>query len=688
MPSKVYVKAKLLKKSLVSLAITVVFSFVLAVECLALENDPVAQTVDPRYGMALYEFYQRNYYEALTELAIANIKELAIADENKVISDDVHQPQIMKGAMYLSFGLHDYAKDVFEDLLIHNANIDSADSDSDSDSDLAQQPPLTDRSISLIWFYLGKVFYQLGNNDVAYSALQRLDIEQLQDYQAEIDEANSANPSLNKLLDDNVVDEYHYMMGELFLGQNNIELARQHLKDINLQSPWVIYLNYNLALTLKNQGLLTESQSEFETIIQSNFDIDTVESEPELESESVIDQETEALQDRIYLTRGFSYIEQSQFKEAMVPLEKIRLDGPLSDQALFSYGLAATHARDYLLAMGALRALTKKQSVNPVIYESYFAVGYLYEQMGKKTDALAAYKIAADYYENVLNDLEKDLSHEDKHYLLDRYFTEQPSNVIISSLFSKVHFQLAVKNVRELDALEISFSKWLKKVDSFEVMIDTRKLARDQRIKTTTDRLNNKDVKSITLQRNELATSLSEKSESESLYFFLNEEQKDNLRLINKVKGNVESYSKKLTALGKSNGEYADYLARIKRVESYFYWQASENFPIKRWEAQGGLNSLDGVLAELEERTNKLGALVNRSKQIEVLEQRIALIKPRLLSLHEQTNHTLQRAKDELRELIVNELQDQAERVGHFLAQASLAQARITDEMLEGQADE
>ena len=126
----------------------------------ALLHGPVAvgdelpqRASDPAYGVALYEYYQGNAFEALTRLNVASA-------EGGIDGHGDH-PALVEGGLMLSYGMTHEAGALFRELLDENA---------------AVAPGTRNQA----WFYLGKVFYLEQDSTAARDALERLDDELLQ----------------------------------------------------------------------------------------------------------------------------------------------------------------------------------------------------------------------------------------------------------------------------------------------------------------------------------------------------------------------------------------------------------------------------------------------------------------------------------------------------------------------------
>ena len=100
----------------------------------------------PHYGDSLFHFFQGRYFTAVTGLMVSqHFARVAPHDD---------EAEVLRGGLFLSYGLHREAGDVFARLIERGAT-----------------PPVRDRA----WFYLAKIRYQRGLLAEAEDALGRIE---------------------------------------------------------------------------------------------------------------------------------------------------------------------------------------------------------------------------------------------------------------------------------------------------------------------------------------------------------------------------------------------------------------------------------------------------------------------------------------------------------------------------------
>ena len=81
----------------------------------AAKNDPDPIVVkDAHYGEVLFYFYQEDYFPAIVRL-------LAAQDQGQ-LTEHADQAELLKGGLYLSYGHHLEAAQIFERLLANNVD--------------------------------------------------------------------------------------------------------------------------------------------------------------------------------------------------------------------------------------------------------------------------------------------------------------------------------------------------------------------------------------------------------------------------------------------------------------------------------------------------------------------------------------------------------------------------------------
>jgi len=234
---------------------------------------------DLHYGMVLYEFYQNNYYSAAVNLITAQA-------QNRLKHSD-NEARLLLGGLYLSYGLHQEAEDIFQNVIDEGAS--------------AQ---VRDRA----WFFLGKIRYHKQLFSEAEAALNRV------------------GNSLDKVLQ----EEFRTLRSNLLMVQKKYPEAVQSLlrtsdnkkRDIDDLGD-ANYVRFNLGVALIKAG---EEQDGLKLVKQVGV----------LRSN---DPDMKALRDKANLAIGYLLIKKDP-ANARIYLQRVRLQGPYSNRALLGLGWA------------------------------------------------------------------------------------------------------------------------------------------------------------------------------------------------------------------------------------------------------------------------------------------------------------------------------------------------------------
>jgi len=109
-------------------------------------GDPEPAVVkDAHYGEVLFYFYQGKYFPAIVRLLAAQ--------QQSQLENHNDEAELLLGGLYLSYGHHLYAAEIFERLLANNVD-----------------PEIRDRT----WFFLAKIWHQRGYLTESQHALNNI----------------------------------------------------------------------------------------------------------------------------------------------------------------------------------------------------------------------------------------------------------------------------------------------------------------------------------------------------------------------------------------------------------------------------------------------------------------------------------------------------------------------------------
>ena len=642
---------------------------ILAGTLAALLHGPVAvgdelpqRASDPAYGVALYEYYQGNAFEALTRLNVASA-------EGGIDGHGDH-PALVEGGLMLSYGMTHEAGALFRELLDENA---------------AVAPGTRNQA----WFYLGKVFYLEQDSIAARDALERVDDELLQDES------------------DELYHEWLYLRGQLALSGTagtSGETVDELIDALPESSPWRAYLHYNQAV-----GMLSEGQTE--DAMDALASLDSLLGElPEFEPP--LANEMSALRERVKLSIGRLHLSRGDFAGAMASLEQIALDGVFSDQALFDYAVAASREGKAGLALQALNTLQQRPLFTPWLQQVPYARGFLFEQMDRQQQALQAYREAASHYQSLSTRLSDEREQLTEARLIEalRFVREgdspgqpgsmdaemvrpepgettvltdaygrvkvRPGDYSLAGLLATESFQLSLRDLHELYRLRDSLGQWQTQLESFDIMLETRAQQREQRIRETRDALDALNADQWLARQAEYRSAIEDALAREDLRFFMTQEQHE-------LADRLAQVEKTLSQLPEDESTRKQ-RETFQRMNAYFNWRIADDYAVNRWAAEKQLRELDRAMEVFVDQRALIEQEMASGGENQALAARVEARQVALQRLQGELDKALSAARTELLTLVDTELQQQSQEVQGYLRATRHAAARLADTLFLG----
>ncbi|MGI9264347.1 MAG: tetratricopeptide repeat protein, partial [Gammaproteobacteria bacterium] len=228
---------------------------------------------DAHYGEVLYYFYQEDYFPAIVRL-------LAAQQSSQLANHDA-EAELLLGGLYLSYGHHLHAAEIFERLLADSVDVE-----------------IRDRT----WFFLAKIWHQRG-------------------YLAE--SQNGLN-NIEGQLPGALEAERQMLQAQIYIDEGDHDRAIALLQNWKGKTEWSSYARYNLGVAMVRSGRVNAAAD----ILQS------------LGSIEPYNEELSSLRDKANLALGYAFLQDEQPLAAKPALQRVRLEGPFSNKALLGVGWA------------------------------------------------------------------------------------------------------------------------------------------------------------------------------------------------------------------------------------------------------------------------------------------------------------------------------------------------------------
>lgn len=590
---------------------------------LAASDDPDPIVVDdPLFGEVLFHFYQAEYVPAMVRL-------LAAQHENQLDENSEHA-ELLLGGMYLSYGLHLEAAEIFERLLVDK-----------------QQPAVRDRTL----FFLAKIWQQRGYLDRSESALKQI----------------------GNTLPEKLSGEARLLHAQILIDDARYGEAIGILADWRDRSEWARYADYNLGVALVRNGDLDRAEP-----ILSN-----------LGRMPVSDAETAALRDRANLALGYSLLQAGQPEAAKTSLQRVRLDGPFSNKALLGVGWADAELGNYQSALVPWMELRSRDLLDSAVQESLLAIPYAFAELDAANQAADHYLNAVEAFYEETNRIDQTIGYIESGEIFDRFLEDDPLDSIgwywqiddlpegpesryLYHLLATHEFQEGLKNYRDLKYLYNNLDSWEQNIGVYETMLETRRDAFYRRQPEAETMLARADIDDMIDRKLEL-DALIQKIELSNDYLSL---------------ASTEEFTQwgKVLALEHAAAVRADVANaeeihdRIELLKGVLQWRLEKKFidrmvRMRRDLRRAGEALVDtqGMRREIEE------TLRNEPSRLDAFGRRIDNLDPRINALRARLDDAIAEQRAFLQSIAVGELRAQQERLKTYTVQARFALAALFD---------
>ena len=591
------------------------------------ETLTATEVYDLRYGETLFNFFQQKYFSAITNLMVADVR-----DPIKIQGED---PHLLLGGLYLAYGMHNQASNLFQDLLSSDA-----------------LPSSHDRA----WYYIAKLRYLKGYTPQAEIALNKI--------------KDTLPPERES--------ERLHLLANVYMKQKNYPKAIEVLKNFSGDSEWEAYAQFNLGVALVKAGQLEEGTE----LLNEVGKLDPFS----------ISHELNALRDKANLALGFAYMRGNRPQDAATNFQRIRLTGPLSNKALLGLGWAYTNQEKYQEALTPWLELQTRQALDTTVQESLIAIPFTIEKLGKTRLAMQHYQTAISAYTAEINKLEDVMLAVQRGELIKAMRpanlddeTSLPLNSFglpdsvtapyLNQMMATNTFQEAYKNYQSLLHLEYILKHWRTQLPAYELMLTERRNAYFKRLPevASDDRL--KMISRIQTQRDELAAEVTRIKKENDAFALITEDEDDLVLVLNKVK-------KKLDQLSKTE-DMSDELEKYNLLKGILAFQLESEFVPRLWSAQNNLKELDRALEKSRKAKRSLVKAANNApKFFQGYDQKITWSKQRIDNLLSRLGSAISKQEIYIQKLAQSGLIKRRQQLENYHVRARFGIARLYDSLI------
>jgi hypothetical protein len=591
---------------------------------------------DPHWGDVLFYFYQDDWLQALTRLG-------ASEDFNRIPNHGT-EAELLKGGLYLSLGQHEEAGRIFKALLNDNVPLD-----------------VRNRA----WFYLAKVWYQRNYLDDAATALS----------------------SIRGALPGDLEPERHLLEAQVLMYLNRFDDAIRALErwqpvgdhgDI-----WSSYARFNIGVAMVRQGKVEEAAELLNEVGQI----------------AAPNEEAAALRDKANLALGFAWLKANRPDDAKKVLQRVRLEGPLSNKALLAVGWADSAEKRYTKALAPWLELRDRNMLDSAVQESYLAIPYAYAQLAANGQAAEQYVTAVEAFSAESQRIDQSIEAIRNGGLLEAIVTndkadqvgwywqlqnlpDAPETRYLYHLLATHEFQEGLKNYRDLRLMQRNLAAWSLSVQAFNDMVDTRRRAFDQRQPGLRSTLGTVDLDAMEAHKNELESRLSLAERDNDVAALATSREQEQW-------AKVEQIEKLLANADQNDPMVQEQREKVRLIRGTLMWNFNASYKARLWRARKEVRELDVAYKEARRRWVLVGrAQDDYPARTEEFARRVATLQPRIDGLSARLEATGQAQNRYLASIAIKELESQKQRLAAYSLQARFALASIYDKAATSGKDE
>jgi len=365
------------------------------------------------------------------------------------------------------------------------------------DTELAQYHALDEPRLDTLHYHINDAEFSVGDFELNYrmhlragraikavlegavdDAVRNEAAFRLARIQFQKDQFDDALQSLARIkgaVPEGIRDDIEFLRANIDMATGRPDEAVQVLRQVRSDASLAGFVAYNLGIALFQEGRPQDA-------------IEQLDKAGRLAAGDPADL---AIRDKSNLVLGSILFESANFPRAKQSLDRVRLEGPFSNQALLRAGWAEATAKQYDRALVPWNILVDREPTDAAVQEAMLAVPQAYaslnlpgraaltygralEQFSKQIESVDA-SIASIRDGRFLNALTREESREDEGWVIRlRNLPGAPETYYLMELMASHDFQTALHNYLDLDDLKAKLIAWKTSLDAFDDILRLR----------------------------------------------------------------------------------------------------------------------------------------------------------------------------------------------------------------------
>jgi len=592
-----------------------------------------AELKDLYFGEALYQAYQGHYFDALERLD-AEMAQHRRVDERERDSLFFHikQAEFSVGDFELYYRMHHRAGRAIKAVL--EANVEDAVRNEAA-------------------FRLARIHFQKDQPRNALEALERIHGD----------------------VPVGLRDEIEFLRANVYMALGRAQDAVEVLKRLQGSRPLTGFAAYNMGIALLQSGHQPQALQQLDKAGQ----VDAHDSAA-----------AAAIRDKSNMVLGKLLLDSSHFARAQQSFDRVRLEGPYSNQALLNSGWAEVSARNYQRALVPWGILAGRDPTDSAVQEAKLALPFAYSKLNVHGRAALLYDQALTTFGQELVKVDASIKSiragkflqalareevlQDKDWVIRlRALPDEPETFYLATLMASHDFQTALQNYLDLEDLRRRLTAWQSNFDAFEDIIRLRRLNYEPLLPKVDARFGELDsqVRLRLEQREHLRKRLQDILIAPRPELLATADERISLNRLHQLE----------KALHQSNDPKAALLQeRVERLKGVLTWTLRTQYAERLTKAHEHLRELDRDVAMLKARYDEFV----RTRQAATHSYAgygtsITQLRSRVHDALQQVNTLLARQGTLIEAVAISELQARGDRLEKYQTQARYAVADSYD---------
>ena len=574
--------------------------------------------------------YGRALYQYFQDDNLGAITQLMIAEQRTHGTNQQDEANLLLADLYYDYGLYEESREIFSRLLTAE---------------------VSDSIQSRIWFNLARLRYEQGHFDHARDLLSRI----------------------NGQLPVGIEAERKYMLANLYLGNRQYDQATDLGKQINSRSIWKVYAGYNLGVSLIEDEHYEQGKALLDKLGQ-------------MKAPSA---ELRGLRDRANLSLGLKQLRLDLPEAALESLSRIRLEGPLSNQALLASGWAWYRLGQFDKASNPWRLLIRRNAVDAATQEAILAIPANYAKSEQDTLAVRHYEIAVKQFDlqlkllnNAVGAIENDgliAALQENALLYDHSSLQRlpPASDVtpqLHILLASTKFQREMKRYQELINIRTSLGYWGNNFPALELMLAERRQRFKQKLPLLRESTSFDQLEQLRERRERFAEQVNAIDFSDDYMALATAEEEDHLQRLQRVATSI------VKVAPERNTAYQQDMFRL--LSGLLHYQMATDYPVKFWKTKKQLILLDRALLEAKHEVAALGRITERTaNDFEIFEGLIDGQSEHIRDLLSKVSSLIGKQERHINQLAIDEIRQQQLHIVQLRLNAHFELAELYDKL-------